>query len=129
MPVHLTSERIIQSPTSHHTNQEPLMRYLLALTLAILPTTCLAQWGHSGGRSANWGPRPYVQMPQANMQIGRLQPLHPVPGYSSQTVYLPNATFYQDSYGNSGMSVWSGNARFDSFNQVRPIPRTNWWGW
>lgn len=96
------------------------MRYLLAAALALLPTTCLAQWGNYGYRH-----RPYVQMPQ----ITRVQPLHPGPIYSAQTIYLPNATFYQDSYGNSGMSVWSGNARFDSFNQARPAPRNPWWGW
>ena len=94
------------------------MRHILVLMAILSPSTCQAQWGNYGYR-----PRPYVQMPI------RVQPLHPAPIYSSQTVYLPNATFYQDSYGNSGMSVWSGNARFDSFNQVRPIPRTNWWGW
>lgn len=99
------------------------MRYILAASLALLPTTCLAQWGN---QNYHYHPRPYVQMPQANMQIGRL---HPAPGYSSQTMYLPNATFYQDSYGNSGMSVWSGNARFDSFNVRRPVPVNPWWGW
>lgn len=94
------------------------MRYILAAALALLPTTCLAQWGGSTSFSGGWRLRPYVQMP-----------LRPIQGYSAQTIYLPNATFYQDSYGNSGMSVWSGNARFDSFNSVRPVPRTPWWGW
>lgn len=61
------------------------MRYLLALTLALLPTTCLAQWGRSTGAQHQFTPRPYVQMP--------LRPIQPYHTYSSQTMYLPNARY------------------------------------
>lgn len=98
------------------------MRHILSAAVIVLAITAsaAAQWG-STSRNGSWHrphlPRPYIRAPYHQ------------PSYSAQTMYLPNATFYQDSYGNSEMSVWSGNARFDTFNFGRPVPYNPYWGW
>lgn len=96
------------------------MRHILSAAVIVLAMTAsaAAQWGYQ----RPYLPRPYMPRPYIRA------PYHQ-PSYSAQTMYLPNATFYQDSYGNSGMSVWSGNARFDTFNFGRPVPYNPYWGW
>lgn len=102
------------------------------LFLAVLVVLVCA----SGGWAEGYRNRGPVRMPRPYGGYGAYQRGF-ASGYQSSLytqswTQMPNwpygtATFYRDSSGNYGSSVWVGSTRFDSYQQVRPAPVSPWW--